>query len=528
MGEPVRNTNAKTRGSIHILHIDPQHWFDFTALGHTETIVQLVKYETSLEEILATLPTPPDFIIQQETLGARKFITGLEHAPCPTAFLAFDAHLNLYWQQYYGKLFDAVLTPHLSLFHALPPDNRHPQVFRCNHAGTDIDWSPHTTRQHPLAFCGRITPERPLRSWMTRLLTERFGLTVQQSLSREDMFQFYRNARIIPNEAICFEVNWRLFETASAGAVPLTPDCGPDQDAAFTNGKEMLVYADGQDLYEKAGWLLNHPTEAEHMGRRAWERVQREHLPKHRAREVCDLLTHLSQARAIGRDAAVNTWLTRLERAKTGDAQHPLRSLLAQGEELAQTHEVLTGLLHLLGTPSRKNTALAFCRDLLVTETGADSAICNATASACALAHDDTVMAWSFFTRHTWDTPVTEKPISGDPLELCRAWAEDARMAGRPVRPGFTFRPEVGHLPACALEFLLFAEHLGHRNEWLSQAQSNLLAPFPAYAPYRLGLLQSLRRHAMSPAEAIELSQLLFFCCRVDEGKKLLLQAKDL
>ncbi len=64
---------------------------------------------------------------------------------------------------------------------------------------------------------------------MTRLLEARFGLAIRQDLSREDMFGLYRDARIIPNESICFEVNCRLFETASAGAVPLTPASRPEQ-----------------------------------------------------------------------------------------------------------------------------------------------------------------------------------------------------------------------------------------------------------------------------------------------------------
>lgn len=504
---------------MHILYIDPHHWLDFTALGHAVTVVRPTEYETPLENILKTLPAPPDCIIQQETLGRRTFLTGLEHAPCPTVFLAFDAHLNLYWHRYYGKLFDAVLTPHLSLFRALPPTDRRPQVFRCNHAGTDLAWKPHGSRRHDLAFCGRITPQRPLRSWMTRLLDTRFGLAVEQDLAPDDMFRFYRDARVVANEAICFEVNCRLFEAASAGAVPLSPACGPDQEAAFTDGESMLVYTDGQDLCEKAAWLLEHPGKAEAMGRKAWECVRQKHLPEHRAREVCDILSRLSQARATGRDAAVNAWLTRQERTRAGDRHFPIRNLLAQGEELAQSDDVLAGILHLLGTPSRRKAALEFCRDLLETGTGADSNACNATASACALAHGDTALARSFHERRF------RHPAPDGPLELCLAWAEEERLAGRTARPGFVFRPEAGHLPACALEFLLFARHLAPQAaERLAREEAALLAPIPAYAAYRLGLLESLRHPEMLPAERAELARLLIFCCRVDEGEALLEQ----
>lgn len=494
---------------MHVLLLDPQYWFDFAALGHTVSAVALTKYETDLGRILATLPAPPDCIIQQEHLGVRHFVTGLEHAPCPTFYLAFDAHLNLYWQQYYAKLFDAVLTPHLSLFEALPPENRHPQTFRLLPAGTDLPWVDHADRQHPLAFCGRITPTRPLRKAMTGLLQNRFGLAVRQDMPPEAMFRFYQNARVIPNEAICFEVNMRLFEGASAGAALLTPDCGPDQLAAFTDGVEMLIYRDGEDLCEKASWLLHNLDRAETMGRKARERVQREHLPARRAAFVLTILPGLSQARATGQDAAVLTWLTRLERTQSGDLQHPASGLLSASEALPDTPEVLAGMLRLLGSPARKAPALEFCRLLL--NSGIASLSRNATASACALAHGDLPLAQAF---HARQFPASHAPLAS--AALCRAWAEALRENGRTVRPGFAFRPEAGHIPACALEFLAFAKHLcPQERETLALEEAALLKPFPAYANYRLSLLESL---PPAKQDMDELAALLLFCCRVDEG----------
>ncbi len=506
---------------MHILLLDPHPWFDFEALGHTVTALALTEYETPLEALLADLPMPPDCILQQEVLGSRHFLTGLEHAPCPTLFLAFDAHLNLYWQRHYGRLFDAVLTPHPSLFAALPPADRHPQVFRSLPAGTALPFRSHADRRHGLGFCGRLTPERPLRSWMTELLRARFGLALRQNIPPAAMLRFYQDTRIIPNEAICFEVNCRLFEGASAGAAMLTPDCGPDQAAAFTDGEEMLVYHGGPDLCEKASWLLRNPDKAEAMGRSAWNRVRRDHLPAARAAAVCDLLPSLGQARATGREAAVLTWLTRLERTKAGDMRHPASRLLAGSESLPDRAEVLAGMLHLLGRPSRKAPAMELCGQLLQTGAAAASLACNAAASACALAHGEFGLARRFFARHSPHAPA---PTS--PADLCLAWAAEEQQSGRTVRPGFAFRPEAGHLPACAYEFLAFAKYLDPREtRRIAVAEADLLAPFPAYAPYRLSLLESLRRPGSGERELLELAGQLLFCCRVAEGEALLAEA---
>ena len=506
---------------MHILLLDPHYWFDFEALGHTVTAVPLTEYETPLGQLLEKLPLPPDCIIQQEILGTRHFLTGLDEAPCPTLYLAFDAHLNLYWQRYYARLFDAALTPHLSLFEVLPPEDRPPRTFRQLPPGTDLAWKSHTERQYPLGFCGRITPTRPLRARMASLLQTRFGLELRQDIPPEAMFRFYRETRVVPNEAICFEVNCRLFESASAGSAILTPDCGPDQTAAFTDGEEMLVYHDGLDLLEKTAWLLANPAEAETMGRKARERVKREHLPRHRAAALLAILPSLARHRATGQEAAALTWLTRLERAKSGDQQHPASRLLAQYETLPERPDVLAGILHLLGTPGRKGPALDFCRMLLAAPVApslppASFAPCNAAASACALAHGDTDLARLFYARQ-----FPAAPIPASPSGLCRAWAEEERQAGRTVRPGFSFHPEAGHLPACALEFLVFAGHLQPSEKpALAKEQAALVAPFPAYADYRLALLET--PPPASPRELEELGKLLLFCCRVDEGLSVL------
>lgn len=509
---------------MRILYLDASHWIDFAPLGHTVFHVPLAEYETPLEAILETLPEPPDCIIQQERLGgARYFLTGLEHAPCPTMFLSFDTHLNLYWHKYYARLFDAVLTPHLSLFDALPDEDRHPQVFRFSHAGEPLPWRSHASRPFPLAFCGRLTPERPLRSRMTALVRGAFSLELRQDATREEMFRLYADARIVPNEAIGFECNLRVFESASAGAAVLTPDCGPDQEAVFADGTEMLVYADGLDLCEKIRWLASNPEKTETMGRAAWERVQREHLPRHRAATVQALLPGLRKARATGADAALFVWLTRLERAKSGDRQFPVTALLRQSELLPQTPEAVAGMLHLLGSPKRKDMALDFCRALLATKTAAGSLRCNAAASACALAHGDTDLAFAF---HKRQYPARET-IPADSFSLCLSWAEAERLAKHSVRPGFFFDPDAGHLPDCAFEFLCFAKARHPAQSSLaSAAQARLLKDFPAYTLYRLSLLEALRRENPAAVDTAELGRLMLFCCRVDEGLALLATAE--
>ena len=229
----------------------------------------------------------PDFIIQAEHLGERTLLEGLEDLACPKIFWAIDSHLNMHWQQYYARLFNAVLTPHLTLWQALPPDLQHPLrntvIRQMAKQGQNIAWKPHSERKHNLSFVGVLNHHRPLRTWLCELIASRWEMETRQGMPFGEMLALYANTRLVPNEAIAFETNYRLLEGASCGAVVLSPNIGPDQNNLLEPDREILVYHNGAELVEQIDMLLARPELAEKIGRAAWQRVQKEHLPIHRA-----------------------------------------------------------------------------------------------------------------------------------------------------------------------------------------------------------------------------------------------------
>ena len=92
------------------------------------------------------------------------------------------------------------------------------------------------------------------------------------------MLKLYDNTRILPNESLCAEVNFRLVEDASCGCCLLTPDIGEDQDALLEPGKKCLIYANGLELLEQIDLPAARPEQAEAIGYAAWRRIQAEHL----------------------------------------------------------------------------------------------------------------------------------------------------------------------------------------------------------------------------------------------------------
>ena len=295
---------------MNILLIDPMPELEHAlrSRGHEVMALRLGPGVFHLPGILRHADFSPELVLQQECLGPRGFFGGLESLNCPTVFWAVDSHLNMFWQQWYALLFDAVLTPHVSLFKALPAERRPRELRRFSWPGQCRQWVPHEQRGHGMSLCARLDAHRPVRGWLADLLRPH-GLHLTDGLSMDQMMRLYDDSRLVPNECIANEVNFRLLEGASSGCLVLSPDVGEDQNELLLPGKEFLIYHDGLELLEQAAWAEKRPEAAEAMGRAAMLRVRAEHLPEHRAAAVLRLAEDLSQNRLTGQAASLVFWI---------------------------------------------------------------------------------------------------------------------------------------------------------------------------------------------------------------------------
>lgn len=232
----------------------------------------------------------PQMFLQRETLGLKICFQDIHELSCVKGFWSIDTHLNYYWQRYYGQLFDVFFTPHPTYLSCLGENWRHPHMQRMPQPARELPWVPHAQRTHTSCFVGRQTAYRALRERMCTLLQDTHQMEIFDGLTNADMFALYSNTRLIPNECIAFESNFRLLEGAACGCCVLSPVIGEDQDALFTPGKEILVYNDAAELLSLMDYYTAHPAEAEAVGQAAHSRVQAEHLPRHRARVMLEAM----------------------------------------------------------------------------------------------------------------------------------------------------------------------------------------------------------------------------------------------
>ena len=451
-------------------------------MGHTVREIRPGGGVFHLSSLLEHLDFSPDLFIQQESLGLRNYFGGLEHLPFPTIFWAVDSHLNLFWHQWYGLLFDAVCTPHLSLFASLPAAARPRVLERMAWPGELRMWKPHAQRSHSLSFCGRLTPHRPVRNRLVELLLPK-GLHHAEGLEQQAMMALYDDSRIVPNECIAGEVNFRLVEAASCGCLVLSPDVGEDQQALFEPGRELLVYHDGLELLDQLAWARMRPEKAEGMGKAAAKRIEAEHLPRHRAQAFVDIASSLSQHRLRGALAKQAFWLVLAKQIRAGALPLDVHEHIRQGLELlrplpqnAAGHEVSQSLaaqvlaqclyLHaekggstfsMPHTPPLCFTGMTDA-EVLSAYAGIDFSAAPDVAAACsalALAGERFSLAQSFWRRCSGPGAAVPEDAAG----LCIAWADVLEPCGKPFQPGFPFQPEAGGLPESALEYLVYARY---------------------------------------------------------------------
>lgn len=488
----------------------------FAALGHRVRSVAPGPGVVDARRLTADFD--PDLLFQQEELGDRTFLDHLDELPCVRAFWALDAHLNIHWHKYYTRLFDVTFTPHPSLFRHVPPewtpDVLHPLAMH----GHALPWRPHAERSRPLAFVGRNDASRPLRSRFLRLLAP-YGLRPDSGLSGRDMLTLYADARVVPNESIGFEVNYRVTEAASAGACVLTPDIGEDLERLYLPDREILTYAHGLELVEKLEFLDRRPDLAEKLGRAAWEATNARHLAVHRAQAILDALPERRTATA---GAALPMALAQRGR----HIRKPVPPALLARLKKAGSPEAAALGLRCLSEGYPGEAADQTLREFLIAPPATDQADMDLAAMGHALLRGDLPLFRAFWGRLHQPFPDRRPERPASLYHAGLLLAAELQRRGRLFQPGFAWDPTV-HTPETAMEALLCAErHAGGDREWARRLE-RLSARSRTLTLVRGETLSLLNSHGSDWRTRLEYGCALLDACDVEEGLRQIGKALD-
>jgi len=466
----------------------------FHDLGHEVLELHPKPGICHLPRLLAKYVFEPNVVIQQETLGPRILLRGLESLPCIKIYWSIDTHLNAFWQEEYARLFDMTCSTQKQLVRHLHSKGIGRTAWLPWY-GRRMPWVPWSRRRHAISFVGRVTEHRPSRQRFVAFLQSRFNLELFQDVPFQQMLDIYLNTRLAPNESICGEINFRLFEAASCGCLVLNSSATPGLEDLFTPEREIAVFGHALDLSARINQYMNTPDVAEKMAKAAWARVQEEHLPTHRAQTLLNLINETRSVASIGRpDSSAQVWaltLYRLWQAKRGPIlDDDMNTLLLALPESPEKRSALMGFWVATGNLCALRHGLA---GLLQTGLHAGMFAVDQTASMAALHLGDMTTATAFWLR--FRTKAGSQGIKPQtPLELYEAWARELQRRNRLTRPGLLFDFQ-RHLPESTLECLIMAHRLDPRNMDICRRMDSLLDKQPGFEPLRLSLLSHLTLH---------------------------------
>jgi hypothetical protein len=391
----------------------------------------------------------PDLIFQQENLGPRTLLFGLSEFYCKKVFWSIDTHLNFFWHKIYGKNFDLLLTTQPSFVSLFKKENISSDCLMWY--GLPLNWNAWESRKHSIGFAGRVNEYRTLRKVLVDFLKKEFSSHfVHQELPFTQMLNFYQQTKIVVNEAIAGEINFRTFEALSCGCLLFSPGLKEDLREFFEPEKEYVEYRDGLELKEKLHYFLNHPQEASLIARRGWEKLRANHLAPARVQKLLALAQNLEAKETLAaeeKSRVIASFFLLKENNNFPEEDRDLENILLAGYKNA---EIYCCLLEL--NLQHRNKLEEILYYLLKKGLYEEDWELNLCASFAALFWKNRELARKFIVRYVKSNSLY-KDIPKKIRDMILFWAKELIRRKQKFRIGFLFDPNK-HLPRSAAECL--------------------------------------------------------------------------
>ncbi len=240
-----------------------------------------------LEELLSLIAPSfrPTQLIYFDDSGPIS-VLGLERSELPVVFYSVDTHHHWIWHKAFAAAADLTLVAQL----------HYQSVF----AGLDPVWFPlwaepvswAEARNVDVCFRGNLSSQlHPLRA----AFFENVVQTVPVDLHNGPWQESYPRARIVLNQAVKDDLNFRVFEALASGALLVTPDHIRGLAELFEPGEDLVLYQNGNatDASEKVRYYLDHEEERRLIAENGAKKVLQHHSAEKRAKQLLELVKGL-------------------------------------------------------------------------------------------------------------------------------------------------------------------------------------------------------------------------------------------
>lgn len=358
---------------MRILHVGNAHLVPaLRALGH-EVIAAFEAHPDlarpgvpfDARTLWARLDAPADLFLVGDMLGPQALPYALDDIPAPRVYYAVDIHMNAFWQRRYARLFDLAFVAQKDWVPILERD------------GVPARWLPWgvddavfhdrgVPRRHDVCFVGSVDSAlRPKRAAALARLRERFDVAVfgdspATRLAQDAMAVEMSAARIVFNEAIMGDLNFRVFEAMACGALLVTERIGNGLTDLFTPGEHLAVYEPDTLLDEIARWLADEPARAR-VAAAGMRLVRERHTMHARMAELAAAVEAGIPRRATPTadlDWGLTAHLTAVRGLAAVSVTPPLAAVALRRAADAGSAEAATALAEIFGWTGRDDAAL--------------------------------------------------------------------------------------------------------------------------------------------------------------------------
>ena len=260
-------------------------------------------YETKFELSRICIEHSIDVLLQVESLSKRIVIKDISKIDILTAYYAIDVHLNYYWQKHYALLFDIFFCSQKNF--TLDHEKVYGQKTYWVPWGVDsekyFDFIPFKNRKHDISFVGIIDNNRLKRKSILNEIAKRHKLfiagdTPEKRLNYDEILNIYSNSKIVVNESINNEVNFRFFEATFAGALLFGEEIKNGEEVLFQLENEIVVF-NQENMMEKLDFLIENQEYAEKIALNGWKRTRECHTLKNRIERILDVLNNTADSK---------------------------------------------------------------------------------------------------------------------------------------------------------------------------------------------------------------------------------------
>lgn len=237
----------------------------------------------------------PDLVLWQD-VGNVPRVWGLEALECPTMGYFIDTFCNP-WHIPYSACFDYVLAAQRNTLPFFEQDGLpRPAVWAPLFCNPDKDYHQEETRDIPVCFVGSLHPKQnPARYKFLTAFQKFCPIIIKQG----DYRPLFARSRIVLNQSVAGEVNYRAFEAAACGAAVLNEDIDNGLFELFAPGETIITpypRGDAAAAARIAKAALENPQELKRIARAGERLVLEEHSAPARCRQILEMCETVAEA----------------------------------------------------------------------------------------------------------------------------------------------------------------------------------------------------------------------------------------